>query len=157
MYQLFQFLCFTWNSSHARPCLHVFNTCEIFMKYDLKLFVCFNSFQDFFSLWHTFTQSVQNKLWIRFSHAKYSGPKIAHHSNFSAIENQGLKIVTGQSNPFSRPVASGGEVGSGGACTPPLLADQLTLSQPGGVHYPHPILHTPLPDFQTFLRPCGHY
>ena len=33
-----------------------------------------------------------------------------------------------------------------------ILADQLTLSQPGGVDYTHQIILA-LPDFQTFLRP----
>jgi hypothetical protein len=39
---------------------------------------------------------------------------------------------------------------------PQILADQLTLSQPGeggGADYSHPIIHAP-PDFQTFLWPC---
>ena len=35
---------------------------------------------------------------------------------------------------------------------PPILADQLTLSQPGGTYYPHPVLRA-LPDFQTLRRP----
>ena len=44
--------------------------------------------------------------------------------------------------------------GAGGASAPPqILADQLTLSQPGGAHYPHPVLQAP-PDFQTLRRPC---
>ena len=30
-----------------------------------------------------------------------------------------------------------------------LWADQLTLSRPGGAHYPHPVLLAPPPDFQT--------
>ena len=34
--------------------------------------------------------------------------------------------------------------GGRGACAPPhFLADQLTLSQPGGAHYPHPLLLAP--------------
>ena len=33
-----------------------------------------------------------------------------------------------------------------------ILAYQLTLSQPGGAHYPHPVLQAP-PDFQTLRRP----
>ena len=37
---------------------------------------------------------------------------------------------------MTRPVASGG---AGGACAPHFLADQLTLSQPGGAHYAHHI------------------
>ena len=51
-----------------------------------------------------------------------------------------------------RPVASEGG-GAGGARAPHFLADQLTLSQPGGAHYPHPVLRAP-PDFQTLRRPC---
>ena len=43
--------------------------------------------------------------------------------------------------------------GRGGTCPPPLLADQLTLSQPGRAHYPHPVIRAP-PDFQTLRRPC---
>ena len=31
-------------------------------------------------------------------------------------------------------------------------ADQLTLSQPGGAHYPHPVVRA-TPDFQTLRRP----
>ena len=38
--------------------------------------------------------------------------------------------------------------GQGGRTPPQFLADQLTLSRPGGAHYPHPVLHAP-PDFQT--------
>ena len=44
-------------------------------------------------------------------------------------------------------------VASGGARSPHFLADQLTLSQPVGAHYPHPVLRAP-PDFQTLRRPC---
>ena len=36
---------------------------------------------------------------------------------------------------------------------PQYLADQLTLSWPGGKHYPHPVLLAP-PEFQTLRRPC---
>ena len=43
--------------------------------------------------------------------------------------------------------------GSGGRTPPQILADRLTLSQPGGADYAHQIILTP-PDFQTFLRPC---
>ena len=43
--------------------------------------------------------------------------------------------------------------GPGGHVPPQFLADQLTLSQPGGAHYPHPVLQAP-PDFQTLRRPC---
>ena len=42
---------------------------------------------------------------------------------------------------------------AGGARAPHFLTDQLTLSQPGGAHYPHPVLCA-LPDFQTLRRPC---
>ena len=34
-----------------------------------------------------------------------------------------------------------------------FLPDQLTLSEPREVHYPHRVLHAPL-DFQTLRRPC---
>ena len=34
-----------------------------------------------------------------------------------------------------------------------ILADQLTLFQPGEADYAHQIIMAP-PDFQTFLRPC---
>ena len=34
----------------------------------------------------------------------------------------------------------------GGQPPPQILADQLTLSRPGGTHYPHPVLPAP-PDF----------
>ena len=43
--------------------------------------------------------------------------------------------------------------GPGGPVPPHFLADQLTLSQPGGAHYPHPVLRA-TPDFQTLRRPC---
>ena len=43
--------------------------------------------------------------------------------------------------------------GPGGPVPPHFLADQLTLSQPGGAHYPHPALRAP-PDFPTLRRPC---
>ena len=36
---------------------------------------------------------------------------------------------------------------------PQFFADQLTLSQTGGAHYPRPVLRAP-PDFQTLRRPC---
>ena len=42
--------------------------------------------------------------------------------------------------------------GRGGPVPPHFLADQLTLSQPGGAHYPHPVLRAP-PDFQILRRP----
>ena len=42
--------------------------------------------------------------------------------------------------------------GPGGPVPPHFLADQLTLSQPGGAHYPHLVLRAP-PDFQTLRRP----
>ena len=35
---------------------------------------------------------------------------------------------------------------AGGQPPPQILADQLTLSLPGGTHYPHPVLPAP-PDF----------
>ena len=50
-----------------------------------------------------------------------------------------------KNNAQYRAVVSGG---AGGAKAPQFLADQLTLSRPGGAHYPHPVLHAP-PDFQT--------
>ena len=43
--------------------------------------------------------------------------------------------------------------GLGGLQPPQFLADQLTLSQPGGAHYPHLVLRAP-PGFQTLRRPC---
>ena len=42
--------------------------------------------------------------------------------------------------------------GAGGPVPPHFLTDQLTLSQPWGAHYPHPVLCA-LPDFQTLRRP----
>ena len=44
--------------------------------------------------------------------------------------------------------------GPGGPVPPHFLTDLLTLSQPGGPHYPHPVLCA-LPDFQTLRRPCN--
>ena len=38
---------------------------------------------------------------------------------------------------------------------PHFLADQLTLSQPGGAHSPHLVLRAPL-DFQNLQRPCKY-
>ncbi len=38
--------------------------------------------------------------------------------------------------------------GQGGRTPPQFLVDQLTLSRPGGAHYPHPLLPAP-PDFLT--------
>ena len=49
-----------------------------------------------------------------------------------------------------RPVASGKAVG---ARAPHFLADQLTLSQPGG-HIIPTQYYVPPPDFQTLRRPC---
>ena len=41
----------------------------------------------------------------------------------------------------------------GGIAPPPqFLVDQLTLSQPGGAHYPHLVLRA-LPDFQALRQP----
>ena len=45
--------------------------------------------------------------------------------------------------------------GAGGARAPHFLSDQLTLSQPGGAHYPRPLLCAH-PDFQTLRRPCSN-
>ena len=39
-----------------------------------------------------------------------------------------------------------------GGRAPNFLAYQLTLSQPGRAHYPHPVLCAP-PDLQTLRRP----
>ena len=45
---------------------------------------------------------------------------------------------------------------AGGHLAPPhFLVDQLTLSQPEGAYYPHPVIRAP-PDFQTLRRPCLH-
>ena len=44
-------------------------------------------------------------------------------------------------------------VSYGGAMAPQILADQLTLSQPGWQIMPTYLLLAP-PDFQTFRRPC---
>ena len=44
----------------------------------------------------------------------------------------------------------------GGRTTPHFFADQLTLSRPGGAHYPHPVLLAP-PDFQTLRHACAGY
>jgi hypothetical protein len=52
-----------------------------------------------------------------------------------------------------RPVASGG---AGGHVPPQFLAEQLTLSQPGGQIMPTTVLSA-LPDFQTLRRPCSMY
>ena len=47
--------------------------------------------------------------------------------------------------------------GPGGHVPPPhFLADQLTLSQPGGAHYPHPVVRA-TPDFQTLRRPWRRF
>ena len=43
--------------------------------------------------------------------------------------------------------------GGGGTCPSQVLADQLTLSRPGGTHYPYPVLPAP-PDFWPLLHPC---
>ena len=45
------------------------------------------------------------------------------------------------------------EAGGGGALAPQFLADQLTLSQPGGHIMPTTLLRAP-PDLQTLRRPC---
>ena len=62
-----------------------------------------------------------------------------------------LSYVSNYVNPKAdanvRAVASGGAGDF-------FLAKQLTLSQLGGAHYPHPVLQAP-PDFQTLRRPCG--
>ena len=63
-----------------------------------------------------------------------------------------LHVVKVNLGIHGRPVASGG--GPGGHVPTQFLADQLTLSQPAGAHYPHPVLRA-LPDFQTLRRPCG--
>ena len=46
--------------------------------------------------------------------------------------------------------------GAGGAAAPQILADQLTLSQPGGLIMPTTVLRAPSPDFQTLRRPSCH-
>ena len=42
---------------------------------------------------------------------------------------------------------------AGKAAALPKFLDTLTLSQPGGAHYPYPVLRAPT-DFQTLRRPC---
>ena len=55
---------------------------------------------------------------------------------------------------YAGPSQGGGE-GLGGSSPPPqFLADQLTLSQPGGAHSPYPVLRA-LPDCQNLRRPCN--
>ena len=55
---------------------------------------------------------------------------------------------------YNRPVARGRGKAGGLGGLPQFLADQLTLSQPGGgAHSPHTVLQAP-PDFQTLRRPC---
>ena len=51
------------------------------------------------------------------------------------------------------------QAGVPGVWHPQILADQLTLSQPGGSDYcpPHYLLLLAPPDYQTFLRPCHMY
>ena len=44
--------------------------------------------------------------------------------------------------------------GSPPSSSPLVLADQLTLSQLGGTHSPHPVLRALPPDFLTLGRPC---
>ena len=44
---------------------------------------------------------------------------------------------------------------AGGTMATQILADQLTLSQPGGTDYAHCSALVP-PDFQTFRRPCTY-
>ena len=51
-----------------------------------------------------------------------------------------------------RAVASGGAVGA--LAPPQFLAEQFTLSQPGGRLYPTQYYESP-PDFQTLRRACG--
>ena len=46
--------------------------------------------------------------------------------------------------------------GPRGHVPPHFLADQLTLSQPGGAHYPHPVVRA-TPDFQTLRRPWRRF
>ena len=46
--------------------------------------------------------------------------------------------------------------GAGGALAPQFLAEQLTLSQPGGQIMPTTVLWA-LPDFQTLRRACSMY
>ena len=43
----------------------------------------------------------------------------------------------------------------GGLQPPQFLADQLTLSQPGGAHYPHPVLQAP-PGFSDLATALKH-
>ena len=60
---------------------------------------------------------------------------------------------TGQKNCSFRIIK--GLLEPGGQCHPPkILADQLSLSQPGGILSPPHYYSPPNPDFQTFLRPC---
>ena len=44
--------------------------------------------------------------------------------------------------------------GQGGQLPPQILADQLTLSQPGGLIMPTTVLPAP-PDFGPLLHPCN--
>ena len=64
-----------------------------------------------------------------------------------------LEYLTQYSAGLSQAGWGGGWGGWGTFSLPPqFLADQLILSQPGGAHYPHPVLQAP-PDFQTLRRP----
>ena len=47
--------------------------------------------------------------------------------------------------------------GQGGQLPPQILADQLTLSQPGGADYAHHSTTCPPPDFWPLLHPCSRY
>ena len=58
----------------------------------------------------------------------------------------GVSFLLGITSHETAGMLEGGR--QGGRTPPQFLVDQLTLSQPGGAHYPHPVLLAP-PDFQT--------
>ena len=91
------------------------------------------------------------KINIRSAKAKCD---IAHHSR-RKIKIELLlpiwKIYHHQCDCRCRAVGAGGR---GGHCTPHILADQLTLSQPGGQMLPTTLLLAPL-DLETYLHLCA--
>ena len=82
----------------------------------------------------------------------HSMPELSNLSDEDDTDNCSIDIIDEQNEVnlnnviFDMPtgMCQGGR--QGGQLPPQILADQLTLSRPGGAHYPHPLLPAP-PDF----------
>ena len=101
-----------------------------------------------------FWGNLPNRVRLRWNVAEgfYTWGKVGFHSHQKILRmSMSLILVLAIKAELGCHNWRGG--GARGMC-PPLLSDQLTLSQRGWENYAHNIIMCPS-DFQTFLRPCG--